>query len=349
VSLFKRTDGNRFLVVQLRAIGDVVLTTALPRIIKEAHPSAFVGFLTERPSDELLHHNPHIDRIFLHERRGGIRGGFRLAHELRSCGFDTAVDTMCNPTTAIFTVLSGARVRAGFYSYQRTAAYNRRVRRGEGYAVEVKKTLLERIGLESGWDRPEIYLTDEERAWGAAVCGVALARTGRSRFFTVDAAHKHGYRRWTLEGFADLCRLLADRYDAAPMVLCAPSEREDAERLAALVPDLISVSPPTTLRELAALIAAADFHLGTCSAPRHIAVAVGTPTFIIPTTSQASWKHPSAEHGEDPYRPPCNGCPTPCSPFDTLRCMKERTAADIAPHAFAWGDALFSPSAEKEG
>ncbi|PLX46387.1 MAG: hypothetical protein C0609_00590 [Deltaproteobacteria bacterium] len=169
---------------------------------------------------------------------------------------------------------------------------------------------------------------------------VLTKEDGHARLFTVDATHKHPYRRWTVDGYANLSKMLSERYDATPLALWGPGEETVVRELADKSGGAVKVAPETTVRKMAALIEAADFHIGNCSAPRHIAVAVGTPTFIIPGTSQRSWLHPDAEHEIDPFAPACAECGNKCG-GEERQCMMERTAEEIAPYAFKWGDPLF--------
>ena len=63
MSLFNRTDGNRFLVVQLRAIGDVLLSTVVLRNLRTAFPRARIDFLTESASREVVNRHPAVDEV----------------------------------------------------------------------------------------------------------------------------------------------------------------------------------------------------------------------------------------------------------------------------------------------
>ena len=71
-----------------------------------------------------------------------------------------------------------------------------------------------------------------------------------------------------------------------------------------------------SLREMAACIAEADLHIGNCSAPRHIAVAVGTPTLTVLGSPTPAWTVPSPEPADIALNLPCqhcnrNHCPDP--------------------------------------
>jgi heptosyltransferase-2/heptosyltransferase-3 len=59
---------------------------------------------------------------------------------------------------------------------------------------------------------------------------------------------------------------------------------------------------------MAAVQSLARLHVGNCSAPRHFAVAVGTPTLTVLGATSSGWRFPSPEH-EDIYLDlPCRPC-----------------------------------------
>ena len=55
----------KFLLIQLRRIGDVLMTTPSIRMLHECYPDAEMTFLTESPSDQVLNENPNIQEILL--------------------------------------------------------------------------------------------------------------------------------------------------------------------------------------------------------------------------------------------------------------------------------------------
>ena len=298
---------SNLLVVQLRQIGDVVLTTPIPHIVKAARPGCRVTFLTERPCDQLLQGNPHIDAVLLNDRKGSALDTLRLGWRLRRQGFDAVLDFMGNPRSALLTFLSGAPVRVSYPAPLRGLAYSHRIQPRHQYAVGFKKALLAPLGIGGEQDRPEIYLTAAERDAGQALRGELLAG-GYRRLVTVDPSHRRDTRRWPAEHFGDLCRRLAAGLDALPVVLWGPGEEELAREVVGYSGAAARMAPATRLREMAALLAAADLHLGNCSAPRHMAVAVGTPTFTVLGSTDANWTHPAPEHTEIALGLSCQPC-----------------------------------------
>ncbi len=325
---------RNLLVIQLRQIGDVVLTTPIPRLLKEGLPGCRVSFLTEPPSHKLLEGNPHIDRIFLNNRGGSIGESLSLARALRRERFDAVLDFMANPRSALLAFLSRAPIRISYPVRGRGLLYTHRVRPEDGYAVDYKKHLLGPLGIRGDWNRPEIFLGEEEKEEGRALRD-ALLEGGPSRLVTVDPSHRRPMRQWPAEHYGALCRRLEEALDARPAVLWGPGEEEVADAVVEASQGRARKAPPTTLRQMAALIAAADLHLGNCSAPRHIAVAVETPTFTILGSTSAGWTYPGREHTHTALELQCQPCNSSSCDRD-FACLRDLGPEEVVTRLRAW-------------
>ena len=317
---FRSTSNASFLLIQLRQIGDVVLTTPIARILKESAPGCRVAFLTERPSDELLRGNPFIDEILVSPRHATWRETLELAWDLRRRRFDVVLDFMGNPRSALLTFLSGSPVRISRPARARGMVYTHRIQPAGAYGVEMKKQLLAPLGVQSPWNRPEIRLSPEETEWARRMKTERFA-PGNRRMVTLDPTHRRATRRWPAEHYGILAAMMAGRLRAAPVVLWGPGEEDVADAVMRASGGKAVKAPPTRLREMAALIAAADLHVGNCSAPRHIAVAVGTPSFTILGSTSGGWTHPAPEHHHVALGLECQPCHSNRCPRD-VECLR---------------------------
>ncbi len=59
---------KKLLIIRLSSLGDVILTTLLPRIIKSKYPNCELHYLTSTPFAPILQHNPHIDKLFSYNK-----------------------------------------------------------------------------------------------------------------------------------------------------------------------------------------------------------------------------------------------------------------------------------------
>ncbi|MCL4551443.1 MAG: lipopolysaccharide heptosyltransferase family protein, partial [Bacteroidetes bacterium] len=56
---------RRILIVRPDRIGDVVLSTPLPREIKKTFPDSFVAVLVRKYTQDIYLNNPNVDKILL--------------------------------------------------------------------------------------------------------------------------------------------------------------------------------------------------------------------------------------------------------------------------------------------
>ena len=298
---------DRVLLIQLRQVGDALLATPIAHILKSARPDLEVVFLTESPCHHLLAHNPHIDEVIVTRRKDGVWPTLRTIWQLRRRRFDAVLDFMANPRSAQLAFGSGAPMRISYPKRGRGRLYTHQVAPTHGYTVTFKKSLLAPLGIEDDWLRPEIFLTPAEGAWGQRLRR-ELQHGPRQRVITVDPSHRRATRRWPADHFGALCLRLAEELDILPVVLWGPDERPVAEAVVEASRGRAVVAPPTDLRQSAALIAAADAHLGNCSAPRHMAVAVETPSFTILGSTSRGWAYPSPLHANVRSGIDCQPC-----------------------------------------
>ncbi len=81
------------LVVRTDRIGDVVLTTAAVRALRKNFPDARITMMVAPSTSDLVHGNPDIDDIIIHDRAGrnkGVLGLWRQVFNLRKKKFDWA-------------------------------------------------------------------------------------------------------------------------------------------------------------------------------------------------------------------------------------------------------------------
>src|SRR5262249_55041984 len=122
----------RILLVRLRLIGDVVLTTPIVRALRNAFPDVRLSYVVEPLSAPIVRGNPHLDDVIVAaapDAPGRLRRDLRLGLELRRQRFDLAIDLHGGPRSSWFTWASRARTRIGYEVAGRAWMYTTRVPR----------------------------------------------------------------------------------------------------------------------------------------------------------------------------------------------------------------------------
>ncbi len=312
---------KRILVCQLRQIGDVVLATPSIELLKRRYPDAEIHLLTEKKCAPLLEHNPHLGKVWALDKKvlSSLPQEIAWYWHVARTGYDLVVDFQQLPRCRWVVAFSGAPVRLSYTPpWYTRLLYTHSSDMLDGYSAMSKASVLRPLGIEWNGERPRVYLTDEEHAFARTL----LAQAGlqpEQRLITLDPTHRQPTRRWPLAHYAGLVSLLAER-DASLrfLPLWGPGEEAEIQELSRLCPagSLLLPERMLSLREMAACIAEADLHIGNCSAPRHIAVAVGTPTLTVLGSTTPAWTFPSPEHADIALNLPCqhcnrNHCPDP--------------------------------------
>ena len=119
-----RGSREKILVLQLKRIGDVILTLPALDALRLARPEARVTLVVADSSGELLPAFGSIDQGLVFQRRCS---NIALWAGLLFGKFDVCLDFTGNDRSALCTLLSAARTRVGFASTRRAWIYNRRV------------------------------------------------------------------------------------------------------------------------------------------------------------------------------------------------------------------------------
>ena len=139
----------KFLLIQLRRIGDVLMTTPSIRLLRESFPEAELTFMTEAPADQVLRNNPFLDEILLYRKAQTFSESISFFRKIRESQYDCVIDFFGNPRSALMTRFSAAPIRIGFDFRGRSWAYTHPVKNSTEvtYAAEDKATLLTALGI----------------------------------------------------------------------------------------------------------------------------------------------------------------------------------------------------------
>lgn len=292
---------GRILICQQRQIGDVLLTTPALELLKERYPRSEIHVFTEKKCAPVLEHNPHVTKIWALDKRlaGSLWTEIPWYRKLARTGFDLVVDFQQLPRCRWITAFSAARIRLSFTPpWYNSLLYTHHAPPVDGYAALSKASILRVLGIHATLRPPRIHLTEEERR-NAVRLLEALGLKDDHVLITLDPTHRRVTRRWPAASYAETLRLLMEQDEKLRFLpLWGPGEEKEIRVLRSCGhPErLLLPREMLSLREMAACMEQADLHLGNCSAPRHFAVAVNTPSCIIRGSTSDVWTYPSPQH-----------------------------------------------------
>jgi len=270
---------NRILVIKLRAIGDVLLSTPVVQNLHDHFPFAQIDFLADKFASDVVIGNPWVSNVLTFDRKHDSSVG--MIRQVREKKYDLIIDLFSNPRSAIITRLSSARFRAGFPFRWRKYAYNIIIppRAGNIHNIDFNLDALRQLNVPVHHFQP--YFPLEERAKHFAAEWFRGENFAGKPVVGLNPSGGWYTKRWGLEHYARLGDLIGQRYGASIIVLWGPGEEDDARFIQQRMKIPAQVIPKTTLSQLGAIIQRCAFIVSNDSGPMHIAASLGIPTLGI--------------------------------------------------------------------
>ncbi|ODA43516.1 Lipopolysaccharide heptosyltransferase III [Thermodesulfovibrio sp. N1] len=301
---------KKILVIKLRHIGDVLLTTPVFTALKENFKESFVAVLVNKGTEAVLEKNPFIDEIITFDRRLKNYGVFKkyteelnFLKQIRKKEFDTTIDLTGGDRAALISVFSGAKVRIGVkskgfagkkYFYTHLFEID-----GKKHTVLQNLEILEKAGIKVKSRKVLLNVLEEEKEW-------AKKLIPHKQIVHIHPTSRWLFKCWKDEYIAEVIKWFIEK-GFIVVLTSAPTEKEMKKIdsiLSFLKPSeqLINLSGRLTLRQLIAVSSISDLFFGVDTAPMHIASALGKPVFALFGPSGAfHWGPWDSDSSEIPY------------------------------------------------
>jgi len=304
-------DFKNILLIQLGDIGDVVLTTPTIRAVKETYLDARVSIMVRKPFGSLLTSDPNLYEVVESKKPRGtgfyaIKEYVSFAMSLRKTHYDLVIDLRTGDRGAIFSFLTGAKVRAGqsgrknqfwhgvlFTQIIRALKIDLAAHPGADQSLRV----VREIGIDTADTTPKLFIAPDVRLRAKSIladAGVVI----EAGMVTINPFSRWKYKEWSNAKWGEVIDLIWDAYRIPAVLIGSPEEAAGCQEIiAGRESYATNLAGKTTLGELAAVISMSSLHLGVDSAAPHIAAALGTPTVTIhgPTDWRA-WRVVNERH-----------------------------------------------------
>lgn len=269
--------GETYLIISLRYIGDVLLSTVLSRSIRSAYPGAAVDFLVFEGTEGILAGNPDVRDVHT------VRPGSRRLEDLfrRWKRYDVSLGVNASDRTAFQLVATGRR-SIGFADprpkewWKRWVLTDCSIYDSGKHIVELLLGQLRFLGIPPVAEVSIHYREKDAKA--------AAAAGGEEEYVLLHPYTRWNYKKWPSENWADLCRSIERKTGVRTLFTVAPGTFEEQiqeEIRAAGIGDSKFVRGLLSIREIAALVARAKAYVGVDTVVTHIAAALGRPTVAV--------------------------------------------------------------------
>jgi len=332
--------GTSILLINLDAMGDVLMTTAALPALERRWPGSSVTWVTLPQCGPLLENNPLIWRVMPYT--------WETTNILREMSFDVVINVDKSQRSAAMAMSAAAPLKLGFkvnahgaiepfnpecdYHWRLGTDDELKFRKNDQYGTQI---LAESLGLE--WKRDEyvLELTDDERAFVAAYRDEHGLGGRYAVGFNTGCSELYANKKMTTEQFAGLAAKIGERIaDAAILLLGGKAEAERNAEIARLARErgVEVIETPTTegLRRGILYIAACDAVVSGDTSAMHMAIAL-KKWVVVHFGLSCGVEIDLYDRGRKLL------CDLECSPcwrkvckWETLRCIEELNLDEIA-------------------
>ncbi len=274
---------GRYLIIQTAFLGDTILVEPLVETLKVNDPSSEIGVLITPDNEPVFSQNNLVDYIITYDKsrsENTIFDFFRKVKSLRAVNFDVIISPHRSFRSALLAYLSGSERRIGFRNADLSVLYTDTVKRKDRvHEVDRNLSLVEPLGFDRKVRKIKLYYSRSDEG---VIHGLKEAYGIRNsdKIVVVNPTSTWPTKRWPKERFRELAKRLAgDGYFV--VLIGKDKDSELMEFIRDGKRNIVNVGGNTTLKELFAIIDAADLLISNDSAPIHIASAFNTPTVEI--------------------------------------------------------------------
>lgn len=300
---------KRYLVIETAYLGDVIISLAVARAIKQCEPESHVTFLVRPDAVEIAAASPDVDNVISFDKRGresGSAGIAAKAAELNRLQLDVVIALHSSQRTARLVQQLQGPVRVGWSALGNmlTASVP-----DEGWCNRYERVLLP-LTLIFGPDTPRDVLP---RIISKPLPVVDDFVANASRVFSIAPGSAWQTKQWALDRYKEVALRLLES-GSRVIVIGGASEKDFGAELEKLGSSVLNLAGRASLLESAYAISRSDLLIGNDSSPVHLATAVGTRSVVIygPTVpefgflppgglghsvEQPLWCRPCTSHG----------------------------------------------------
>jgi len=274
-----RIDVNRILLIKLRGIGDVLLSTIVIRNLAIYFPNAKIDFLTEPPSVPIINNLSELNEIIAVQRKG-VLNTIKAVLKLRKKKYDIVFDLYTNPRSALLTFLSKGKAKVGFNRRGRRYAYDLAVNRKDAlyHSAEVNLFQLESLDIPTVTKELIYRIKDDEKDFAK---NVFISNNLDNIVIGISPSGGWDSKRCKPSKFIEICKAIRSKYLLKFIVLWGESDKSNAEEIYNSIKEFSVLAPKTSIREMAALMSKCNAVIANDSGPMHISAAIGIPTLAI--------------------------------------------------------------------
>ncbi len=282
----------RILVIAMRFLGDVLLTTPLIHSLKQAYPDARIDVLVYRNTAGMLEGNLDIHQIITTPNRPKFADYRHLLRQLFR-RYDLAVATQSGDRPFLYTLLASP-LRVAVVPPKNTTGWWKRFFVQHWVEFDDNThTVLQHLKLLDSINVPQYFSLIPPTVSNARQLAEQFLFLSDNTSYVVLHTHPQWpYKQWTVAAWIKVGHYLNDL--GLTLVLSGGPAHEEIDYVAAIQRQLpegtINLAGRVTLAELARIIGQAKLYIGPDTGITHLAAATGIPVIaLFGPTNPVKW------------------------------------------------------------
>ncbi|MFA6051237.1 MAG: putative lipopolysaccharide heptosyltransferase III [Methylobacter sp.] len=275
---------TKILVIAMRYLGDVLLTTPLLHSLRRAYPDAQLDILVYGNTVSMLEGNPDISHIITTPNRPKLLDYWQLFKQLFR-RYDLAIATQAGDRPFLYTLLA-APLRIAAVPPKNTKGWWKRffVQRWTEFDDENTHTVLQHLKLLDLINVPQCFSVVPPQTSNVRQLIERFPFLSENTGYAVLHPYPQwAYKQWTVEGWVEIGLYLKKL--GLKLVLSGGPGQQEIDYVAniqrQLPDDTINLAGQVSLAQLAYIIARAKLYIGPDTGITHLAAATGIPVITL--------------------------------------------------------------------
>lgn len=275
---------ERILVIAMRYLGDVLMTTPLLHSLRLAYPDAQLDILVYSNTASMLDGNPDINRIITAPNRPKFLDYWQLFQQIFR-QYDLAIATQTGDRPFLYTLLA-APLRVAVVPPKNTTGWWKRffVQRWTEFVDDNTHTVLQHLKLLDLINVPRCFSLVPPQIGNSQQLVKQFSFLADNTGYAVLHPHPQWtYKQWTVAGWVEVGLYL--RNLGLKLVLSGGPAQQEIDYVAniqrQLPEDTINLAGQVSLAQLAYIIAQAKLYIGPDTGITHLAAATGIPVIAL--------------------------------------------------------------------
>ena len=283
----------KVLVIQLKMVGDVLLSSLICKNLKIWNPTIKIDFVANNHTLGVLENNPYIDNIivFKDTYKNDKLGLIKFIKSFRNKRYDYVIDAYGKLESILITIFTPSKTKIGYSKFYTDWIYNKPIKRIKSSNQKLQLSILHRLQLlepilgdKLNSTDFEIHLTQNEEKKIAKKFDLTVK--GNKKPIMIAAMGSGKNKTYPIEYLAQLIEVAFETTDAPMILNYMPKQKMEINRLIKMLKPKTKKAiqnglTPNSLRDYIVTVSQCQAVIGNEGGAINIAKGLSKPTFAI--------------------------------------------------------------------